>query len=232
MYQRQYGLDVISLMPTNPYGPNDNYDLQSAHVLPALMRKIHEAKMHGAQEVQIWGSGRPRREFLHVDDAADAIVFSLRSVSNVTHLNVGCGEDISIRELAELLASVVEWHGDFSYQADMPDGMMRKRLDVSEMQKLGWAHTITLEDGLRRTYEWFLDHLDTLRGRDPDSIHSVPERDELRSPSSSPIDRRSPYCSSGARQVRCPRSQVGDIRTEPEDRAPAVAPCGTRDCRR
>jgi GDP-L-fucose synthase len=165
MYRQQYGLDVISLMPTNLYGPNDNFDLQTAHVLPAMLRKIHEAKFSGSNEVKIWGTGRPRREFLHVDDAAEAVVFCLRSVSGASHLNVGCGEDVSIRELAELLASVIGWHGEFSYQSDMPDGMMQKLLDVSQITTLGWSPTIALEDGLRTTYQWFLDHADSLRGK-------------------------------------------------------------------
>ena len=164
MYRQQYGFDVISLMPTNLYGPNDNFDLQTAHVLPALMRKIHDAKVDGTHEVKIWGSGRPRREFLHVDDAAEAVVFSLRHVAEASHLNVGCGEDVSIRELADLLASIIGWHGEFSYQSDMPDGMMQKLLDVSQMTALGWSRAIELEPGLRMTYEWVLDHAGSLRG--------------------------------------------------------------------
>jgi GDP-L-fucose synthase len=164
MYHRQYGYDVISLMPTNLYGPNDNFDLESSHVLPALMRKIHAAKVNEQPTVHLWGTGRPRREFLHVDDAADAVVFCLKNVTDVSHLNVGCGEDVSIAELAALLASVVEWQGEFEWDTSMPDGMFRKLLDVSSINALGWQSSIGLEEGLRSTYKWFQENCDDLRG--------------------------------------------------------------------
>ena len=164
MYRKQYGLDVISLMPTNLYGPGDNFDLENGHVLPALMRKIHEAKINHQDTVQLWGTGKPRREFLHVDDAASAVVFCLRYVSEATHLNVGYGEDVSISELADLLASIIGWEGKFVFQSDMPDGMLRKLLDVSALSRLGWTRSTNLLDGLRSTYQWFVDHADSLRG--------------------------------------------------------------------
>lgn len=164
MYRQQYGLDVISLMPTNLYGPYDNFDLENGHVLPALMRKIHESKVEGRDSVELWGTGKPRREFLHVDDAADAVIFGLQHIAEATHLNVGYGDDVSIRELAELLASVIGWTGEFVYQSDMPDGMLRKLLDVSAMDSLGWRRSINLEDGLISTYRWFVENLKSLRG--------------------------------------------------------------------
>jgi GDP-L-fucose synthase len=164
MYHQQYGMSVISLMPTNLYGPGDNFDLDTAHVLPALLRKIHDAKAKGAREVEIWGSGNPRREFMHVDDAADAVVFCLKHVNGPSHINVGVGRDISIHELAELIADVVGWDGTFRYQSEMPDGMPRKLLDVSALSALGWTARIDLADGLNSTYAWFVEHLPLLRG--------------------------------------------------------------------
>jgi GDP-L-fucose synthase len=164
MYQRQHGYDVISLMPTNLYGPNDNFDLETAHVLPALMRKIHEAKERGDVTVNVWGTGRPRREFVHVDDAADAVIFCLRNVTGVSHLNLGCGEDVSISELCRLIADVVGWEGEFQWDTSMPDGMFRKLLDVSKLAELGWRATTDLSKGLTMTYQWFLDHHESLRG--------------------------------------------------------------------
>lgn len=156
MLRRQYGLDVVSLMPSNLYGPGDNYDLETSHVLPALLRKIHEAKVQDLPTVPIWGSGRPRREFLHVDDLADAVVFTLGEYSGEEHLNVGTGKDISIAELANLIASVVGWEGEFEYDTSMPDGMMRKLLDTSKIQSLGWSPRIGLREGVRGTYESYL----------------------------------------------------------------------------
>jgi GDP-L-fucose synthase len=164
MYNRQYGMDVVSLMPTNLYGPGDNFDLETAHVLPALLRKIHDAKAAGAREVEIWGSGNPRREFLHVDDAADAVIFSLKHVRGLSHVNVGVGRDVCIRDLAEMIADVVGWDGSFRYHSGMPDGTPRKLLDVSLLADLGWTARIRLADGLDSTYAWFLEHLPTLRG--------------------------------------------------------------------
>jgi GDP-L-fucose synthase len=156
MYQRQYGMHAISLMPTNLYGPNDNFDLETSHVLPALLRKIHEAKESGASSVEVWGTGNPRREFLHVDDLADATIFALCNYDGEEHLNVGVGEDISIRELAELITEIVGWEGDLEFDTSMPDGTPRKLLDVSKLQSLGWSASIGLHEGIRDTYEWYL----------------------------------------------------------------------------
>lgn len=164
MYGRQYGMDAISLMPTNLYGPNDNFDLETAHVLPALLRKVHEAKESGADKVVVWGSGEPRREFLHVDDLADATIFVVERYEGEEHLNVGFGEDITIRELAELSAEVVGWDGDFVYDTSMPDGTPRKLLDVTRLRELGWEQSIGLREGIERTYDWYLEHEDRSRG--------------------------------------------------------------------
>jgi GDP-L-fucose synthase len=158
IYRRQYGMDAISLMPTNLYGPGDNFDLTSSHVLPALLRKIHDAKIAGAGSVQVWGTGSPRREFLHVDDLADASVFALRNYEGEGHLNVGTGADLSIRELAELIAEVVGWEGALAFDPSKPDGTPRKLLDVSRLSTLGWRAQIPLREGIERTYEWFLEH--------------------------------------------------------------------------
>jgi GDP-L-fucose synthase len=163
MYRRQYGVDVVSLMPTNLYGPGDNYDLETSHVLPALLRKIHEAKVNGADEVEVWGSGRPRREFLYVDDAADAAVFAATRYSGEQHLNVGTGEDISIADLARLIAEIVGWEGRLVFDATMPDGTMLKRLDVSRIESLGWSHSVGLREGIELTYASFLEQEDVLR---------------------------------------------------------------------
>ena len=156
MLRRQYGMDVISLMPTNLYGPGDNYDLETSHVLPALLRKIHEAKTGDKSTVTLWGSGRPRREFLHVDDLADAVIFSLIHYSGESHLNVGTGREISISELANLIAEVVGWDGEFVFDTSMPDGVMRKLLDVSTLGDLGWTAQIDLHTGIEQTYRSFL----------------------------------------------------------------------------
>jgi GDP-L-fucose synthase len=156
MLRRQHGMDVISLMPSNLYGPGDNYDLQTSHVFPALIRKIHEAKMAGSTSVTLWGSGTPRREFLHAGDAADATVFALRHYSDEEHLNVGTGEDISILDLAAMMADVIGWRGEFVLDTSMPDGTMRKLLDVTKLQTLGWKASIGLRQGIIGTYEDFL----------------------------------------------------------------------------
>lgn len=152
MYRRQYGMSAISLMPTNLYGPNDNYDLETSHVLPALLHKIHHAKETGEAAATIWGSGRPRREFLHVDDLADAVVFALTNYDGESHLNVGTGTDVSIAELAEVIADVVGWDGEFIYDTSMPDGTPRKLLDVSLLRDLGWSSSIGLREGIAMTY--------------------------------------------------------------------------------
>lgn len=155
-YAREYGANFISAMPTNLYGPNDNFDLLSSHVLPALLRKAHEAKKRGEHEMQVWGSGNPRREFLHVDDLAAACVFLLEKYDSAEIINIGCGEDISIRELAELICDVVGFQGDLAWDTTKPDGTPRKLLDVSKLHGLGWRHTIGLREGIAKTYEWFL----------------------------------------------------------------------------
>jgi len=156
-YRRQYGCNFISAMPTNLYGPNDNFDLNSSHVLPAMMRKFHDAKERGVREVEIWGTGTPRREFLHVDDLADACVFLMENYEDEGHINVGTGEDIQIRELAELVRSIVYPEAEIVHDLTKPDGMPRKLLDVSKLHDHGWKHRTDLEDGIRQTYAWFLD---------------------------------------------------------------------------
>jgi len=155
-YRRQYGFDAISLMPTNLYGPGDNFDLANSHVLPAMIRKFHEAKVRGDAEVVIWGSGKPRREFLHVDDMADASVFLMRNYSAEGIVNVGVGEDMSIRELAELIARVVGFKGAIVNDSSKPDGMPRKLLDVDRLNALGWKANIPLERGVDEVYRWYV----------------------------------------------------------------------------
>jgi len=167
-YYRQYDCNFYSAMPTNLYGVNDNFDLSGSHVIPALIRKFHEAKSGGRDEVVVWGSGNPRREFLFVDDLAEAIVFLMESAeasmiydSGITHLNIGCGIDIEIRELAELVRTTVGFEGAVSFDPQKPDGTPRKLLDVSRLNRLGWKYKTPLRDGLKTTYEWFL----TTQGR-------------------------------------------------------------------
>ena len=142
-------------MPTNLYGPNDNFDLASSHVLPALMRKFHEAKLAGRREVVVWGTGAPRREFLHVDDLADACLFLMDHYTDASHINVGTGTDLSIREVATMIRDIVHPEGVLSFDASKPDGMPRKLLDVSRIHALGWRHRVDLREGLESTYEWF-----------------------------------------------------------------------------
>jgi len=161
-YRRQYGCDFIAAMPTNLYGPFDNFDLTSSHVVPAMMRKFHEAKVGGREEVVIWGTGAPRREFLHVDDLASACAFLMQHYDGFEHINVGTGEDLSIRELAELIAGIVHPGARLVFDTDKPDGTPRKLLDVGRLHGLGWRHSIALRDGLATTYEWFLAHVDSL----------------------------------------------------------------------
>lgn len=157
-YRRQHGCDFVSAMPTNLYGPNDNFDLETSHVLPALLRKMHEARERGSSSVEVWGSGEPRREFLHVDDLADACLFLMANVSREGPINVGVGKDISIRELAELIREIVGFDGELVFDRSKPDGTPRKLLDVSLLSSLGWRAQIGLREGIRGTYDWFLEH--------------------------------------------------------------------------
>ena len=154
-YRRQYGFDAISIMPTNLYGPGDNFDLQTSHVLPALIRKFHEAKESGADSVEIWGSGKPRREFLHVDDLADACVFLMKNYGSPDIINVGWGKDISVGELAQLISGVVGFQGRIEFDPGKPDGTPRKLLDTSRLTALGWQPKITLEAGIASTCDWY-----------------------------------------------------------------------------
>jgi len=159
-YRRQYGDDFISAMPTNLYGPGDNFDLEGGHVLPALMRRFHEAKLDGAEEVVVWGSGSARREFLHVDDLADACLFLMDHYSEAGHVNVGTGIDCTIGELAGMIRDLVHPGAELTFDASKPDGMPRKMLDVSKLTGLGWSAGTPLADGLVSTYQWFLEALD------------------------------------------------------------------------
>lgn len=172
-YFRQHGSNFFSLMPTNLYGPNDNFDLKTSHVIPALMRKFHEAKELNEASVQIWGTGRPRREFMHVDDLADAIAFALAEIEarqiydeGISHLNVGTGTDIEIIEAAKMVKDVVGFGGEIVLDESKPDGTLRKLLDVGRMNNLGWQHTIELREGLEQAYDWYLRHL-------PEALESV-----------------------------------------------------------
>jgi GDP-L-fucose synthase len=158
MYRRQHGVDAISLMPTNLYGPNDNYDPVGSHVMAALIRKVHEAKATGAPTVEVWGTGTPRREFLHVDDLADATVVALQRYAGEEHVNVGCGEDVSIRALAELVCEVAGYEGELAFDPSKPDGMPRKLLDVTRLRELGWEPRIALRDGVAEAYRWYVEH--------------------------------------------------------------------------
>jgi GDP-L-fucose synthase len=164
-YRRQYGSNFISAMPTNLYGPNDNFDLTSSHVLPALIRKFHDAKTSGSREVEIWGTGEPRREFLHVDDLASACLFLMNNYDGEEHINVGTGDDLSIRSLAEMVRDVVHPNAVLRFDTSKPDGTPRKVLDVSRTRELGWEPRIELSTGIAETYQWFLDNEDAgLRG--------------------------------------------------------------------
>ena len=156
-YHRQYGCDFISAMPTNLYGPQDNFDLTSSHVLPALMRKFHDARLAGVGEVEIWGTGTPRREFLHVDDLADACLHLMRNYSDESHINVGTGIDLSIKELAEKVRDLIHPSAELRFDTSKPDGTPRKVLDVTRLNGTGWTAGIDLDSGLASTYQWFLD---------------------------------------------------------------------------
>jgi GDP-L-fucose synthase len=157
-YRREFGFNAISLMPTNLYGPGDNFDLQNSHVLPALLRKFHEAKRRNDSSVEIWGSGTPRREFLHVDDLADAVLYLLQNYDGEPIVNIGWGEDLTIRELAHTIMSVIGYTGALTFDHSKPDGTPRKLLDVSRLQSLGWRPRITLRAGVEETYAWFKEH--------------------------------------------------------------------------
>lgn len=162
-YRRQHGADFISLMPTNLYGPNDNFNLDGSHVLPALIRKAHEAKLRGASSISIWGTGTPRREFLHVEDLADAVLFLTEKYSDESPINVGTGEDVSIIELAEEVCRAVGFHGVIERDLSKPDGTPVKRTDITRLARLGWKPKIELREGLQATYAWFLQNQDKLR---------------------------------------------------------------------
>ena len=162
-YRRQYGFNAVSLMPTNLYGPGDNFDLENSHVLPALLRRFHEAKQAGAPEVAVWGTGQARREFLHVDDCARAIVFCLENYEEESIVNVGTGEEVTIAELARTVADAVGYAGAIVFDTSRPDGAPRKLLDVSKLDALGWKASITLAQGVADTYRWYLEHLGSLR---------------------------------------------------------------------
>jgi GDP-L-fucose synthase len=155
-YRKQHGRNFIAAMPTNLYGPNDNFDLASSHVLPALIRKIHAAKIGGEASVVLWGTGKPRREFLHVDDMAAACMFLVEHYDGYEHVNVGCGEDLEIRELARIIGDVIGFKGKFSFDTSKPDGVPRKLMDSSKLNRMGWSPTRTLVEGVRETYAWFL----------------------------------------------------------------------------
>ncbi|GAB5504376.1 GDP-L-fucose synthase [Pyruvatibacter sp.] len=162
-YRKQHGCDFISAMPTNMYGFNDNFDLQSSHVLPALMVKVHNAKVNGDQSYEVWGSGSPLREFMYADDCADALVHLLQHYSGESHVNVGTGEEVSIRELAETMCEVVGFDGELVFDASKPDGTPRKLMDSSLLRGMGWSPKVQLKQGIARTYDWYLDNADSRR---------------------------------------------------------------------
>ncbi len=162
-YARQYGKNFISAMPTNLYGPHDNYDLRNSHVLPALIRKVHEAKQAGTKSIAVWGSGNPRREFLHTNDLADACVFLLEHYDQPDLINVGCGEDVTIRELAETVCDVLGFEGTLEFDPTKPDGTPRKLLDIQKIKSLGWSPKIPLREGIANAYDWFIKNQSTAR---------------------------------------------------------------------
>ena len=162
-YAREYGKNFISGMPTNLYGPHDNYDLHNSHVLPAFIRKVHEAKQSGAKGITVWGTGTPRREFLHIDDLADACLFLLENYDQPDLINIGCGEDATIRELAETVCDVLGFDGSLEFDAGKPDGTARKLLDISKIKSLGWSPKIPLREGIADAYDWFIKNQSTAR---------------------------------------------------------------------
>lgn len=161
-YNRQYGANFISVMPTNLYGPNDNFDIQNAHVLPALIRKFHDAKVAGQKDVVVWGTGYPRREFLSVDDLADACIFLMNNYNSPEIINIGVGKDISIRELALMVKEIVGYDGELVFDTSKPDGTPRKLLDVSKLTSLGWQAKTSLREGIERTYRWYVETLEQI----------------------------------------------------------------------
>lgn len=162
-YKRQYGDNFISCMPTNLYGPHDNYDLQGSHVMPAMIRKFHEAKVNNAPSVELWGTGTPLREFLYVDDMADACVFLLENYDGEQHVNIGTGKEVTIKELAETVQRVVGFEGEIIWNKDMPDGTPRKLTNVDKLHALGWTHKVELEEGVKLAYQWFKDNVEDAR---------------------------------------------------------------------
>mgnify|MGYP000866046989 CR=1 FL=1 len=162
-FKRQYGDNFISCMPTNLYGPRDNYDLEGSHVLPAMIRKFHEAKLENKPFVKLWGTGTPLREFLYVDDMADACVFLLEHYDGEQHVNIGTGQEVSIKELANTVQRIVGYKGDINWNSSMPDGTPRKLTDVSKLHGLGWRHRVELEEGIKMAYQWFCENVDNAR---------------------------------------------------------------------
>ncbi len=163
-YRKQHGADFIAAMPTNLYGPGDNYDLKSSHVIPALIRKAHEARQASTPSMEIWGTGKPRREFLHADDCADALVHLMKTYSGHEHVNVGSGEDIPIKTLAHKIMNVVGYDGELVHDLSKPDGVPRKLMNTEKIRALGWSPSINLETGLEDAFNWYLDHINTVRG--------------------------------------------------------------------
>jgi len=162
-YSQQYGFNAISLMPTNLYGPGDNFHLGNSHVMPALIRKFHEAKSQNLSEVEVWGSGTPRREFLHVDDMADASIYLMNSYDNTEVVNIGVGDDISIKELAEMIKLIVGYEGQLVFDSSKPDGTPRKLMDVAKLKSLGWKASISLTEGIQSTYDWYIENQSSFR---------------------------------------------------------------------
>jgi GDP-L-fucose synthase len=162
-YNQQYGTNFISVMPANLYGPNDNFDYENSHVLPALMRKIHDAKVKGDEFATIWGSGKAMREFMYIDDVGDSIVYLMENYNENQFLNIGTGQEVTIADLAEIIREIVGFRGEFKYDSSKPDGTPRKLLDITRLSKTGWKHKVGLKEGIEKTYKWFLDNYDNLR---------------------------------------------------------------------
>ena len=162
-FNRQYETDYRSIMPTNLYGPGDNYHPENSHVIPALIRKFHQAKIESKEYVEVWGSGKPFREFLHVDDCAEGIVYLFKNYSDFEHVNIGTGKDISIHDLASLIKKISNYNGEIKFNSSKPDGTYRKKLDTSKINSLGWYPQIYLEEGLERTYSWYLDNIENVK---------------------------------------------------------------------